>query len=89
MKAFDKVHDELMEIRDEAVQARHKIDRVISCIDSYVDTYDVNDMIIYMRNKGCSYQQIANKVGLATSTVLSRVRKYEAQGLIDYKCKKS
>ena len=78
MKSLSNVERDLLDIRDDAVQARHFIDKVISDIDTYLDAHSIDDMIIYLRSKGCTYSQIAEKTGVSTTTVLKKCKRYEA-----------
>lgn len=83
MKSDNYIKDNLVEIRNKALQARLDIDDVISSIDNLINISNTQNMIIHFYQNGCSYKEIASRVGLSYTAVRKRCLKLKADGLID------
>lgn len=82
MKADNNVRDNLIKLRDRAVQAQHEIEGVISAVDDMLCASNAQNMIVHYYNNGCTYAEIAEKVGLCYSNVYKRCAKLKAEGII-------
>ena len=82
LKAVSNLRDDLVNIKNKALEARREINVVIAEIDKFISTTNTQDMIIHLRQNGCSYNQIADLTGLSYTAVHKRCKKLEAEGKI-------
>lgn len=82
LKADTNLREDLINIKNKALEARREIDEVVSSIDKFISTTNIQDMIIHLRKSGCSYTQIADLTGLSYTAIHKRCKKLEAEGKI-------
>lgn len=82
LKSDNNVRDSLLKLREEAVQAQHKIAGVIAAVDDMLCASNTQNMIVHYYNNGCTYAEIADKVGLSYTAVYNRCCKLKSKGII-------
>lgn len=83
MKSDNYVKNNIIDIKNKALIARGSLNELILSIDDMLDITNTQNMIIHYYKNGCSYQEIANRVGLSYAAVRNRCIKLKADGLID------
>ena len=67
----------LSQVLKDTQEAKASLDKLEKSVERLLSLSDKNNMINYLRQKGLSFNQISNEVGLSKSAVMMRYAKME------------